>query len=133
MLAIWNFAHVLTAAVHITWWGLNVQMEKFAKWWRQTLEIYWGSFATSYQGCSCEYLQFICKWLQIREIADCIGQKKSKQNLYFTTGKNIFPFTTITAFSIIYYIFYKLLCKHNLKQEGGSIFDKHILRKWVFL
>ena len=27
---IWNFAHVLTAAVHIAWWGLKVWMEKFA-------------------------------------------------------------------------------------------------------
>ena len=35
MLAIWNFAHVLTAAVYITWWGLKFRMEKFAKWWHQ--------------------------------------------------------------------------------------------------
>ena len=28
MLAIWNFAHILTAAVYITWWGLKVPMEK---------------------------------------------------------------------------------------------------------
>ena len=40
MLAIWNFAHVLTAAVYIAWWGLKVRMEKFAKWWRHTLELY---------------------------------------------------------------------------------------------
>ena len=40
MLAIWNFAHILTAAVHIAWWGLKVPMEKFAKWWRHTLELY---------------------------------------------------------------------------------------------
>ena len=40
MLAIWNFAHVLTAAVCIVWWGLKVRMLKFAKWWRHTLELY---------------------------------------------------------------------------------------------
>ena len=28
MLAIWNFAHVLTAAVYIAWWGLKVWMEE---------------------------------------------------------------------------------------------------------
>ena len=39
MLTIWNFAHVLTAAVSITWWGLKVWMDKFAKWWRHTLEL----------------------------------------------------------------------------------------------
>ena len=40
MLAIWNFAHVLTAAVYIAWWGSKVRTEKFAKWWRHTLELY---------------------------------------------------------------------------------------------
>ena len=42
-LANWNFAHVLTAAaVYISWRGLKVRMEKFAKWWRHTLELcYW--------------------------------------------------------------------------------------------
>ena len=40
MLVILNFAHVLTAAVYITWWGLKVWMEKFAKWWHHTLELY---------------------------------------------------------------------------------------------
>ena len=40
MLAIWNFVHVLTAAVYITWWGLKVRMEMFAEWWRHTLELY---------------------------------------------------------------------------------------------
>ena len=39
MLAIWNFAHVLTAAVYITWRGLKIPMEKFAKWWHHTLEL----------------------------------------------------------------------------------------------
>ena len=37
-LAIWNFAHVLTA-VYITWWGFKVWME----WWCHTLELYWAS------------------------------------------------------------------------------------------
>ena len=37
MLAIWNFAHVLTAAVYITWRGLKVRMEKFAKWCRKLI------------------------------------------------------------------------------------------------
>ena len=37
MLTIWNFAHVLTEAVYIAW-GWKVQMKKFAKWWRHTLE-----------------------------------------------------------------------------------------------
>ena len=31
-ITLWNFAHVLTAAVYIAWWGLKVRMEKFAKW-----------------------------------------------------------------------------------------------------
>ena len=35
-----NFAHVLTAAVYISWWGSKVRMEKFEKWWRHTLELY---------------------------------------------------------------------------------------------
>ena len=39
MLAI--YCPFLTAAVHIAWWGLKVRMEKFAKWWRHTLELYW--------------------------------------------------------------------------------------------
>ena len=41
MLAIWNFAHVLTAAVCITWWGSKVRMEKFAKWWRYNNIIFY--------------------------------------------------------------------------------------------
>ena len=40
MLAIWNFAHVLTAVVYIAWWGLKVRMKKFAKWWRHTRTPY---------------------------------------------------------------------------------------------
>ena len=40
MLAIWNFAHVLTAAVYISWWGLKVRMEKFVKWWCHTSVLY---------------------------------------------------------------------------------------------
>ena len=40
MLAIWNFAHVLTAVVFISWWGLEVRMRIFAKWWRHTLGLY---------------------------------------------------------------------------------------------
>ena len=38
MLAIWNFAHVLTADVYmyIALWGLKVRMEMFAKWWHHT-------------------------------------------------------------------------------------------------
>ena len=38
MLAIRNFAHVLTAAVYITWWGLKVRMEC------HTLELYTATF-----------------------------------------------------------------------------------------
>ena len=38
MLAIWHFAHILTVAVYIAWWGSKVRMVKFAKWWRHTLE-----------------------------------------------------------------------------------------------
>ena len=37
MLAIQNFAHILTAAVYSTRWGLKVRMEKFAKY---TLQLY---------------------------------------------------------------------------------------------
>ena len=33
MLEIWNFAHILTEAVYISWWGLKVRMVNFAKWW----------------------------------------------------------------------------------------------------
>ena len=40
MLAIWNFAHVLTVAVYIAWLSLKFRIEKFAKWWRQTSELY---------------------------------------------------------------------------------------------
>ena len=40
MLAIWNFVHVLTAVVFISWWGLEVRMRIFAKWWRHTLGLY---------------------------------------------------------------------------------------------
>ena len=40
MPAIWNFAHVLTAAVYSTWWGLKFQTEKFAQWWRHTSVFY---------------------------------------------------------------------------------------------
>ena len=39
MLTIWNFAHILAAAVYIAWWGLKVWMEKFAKLWCHTLEV----------------------------------------------------------------------------------------------
>ena len=39
-ITMWKFAHVLTAAVCIAWWGLKVRMEKFAKWWHHTLELY---------------------------------------------------------------------------------------------
>ena len=35
-----KFAHVLTAAVYIAWRGLKVWIEKFAKWWCHTLELY---------------------------------------------------------------------------------------------
>ena len=34
-----KFCTVLTAAVYIAWWGLKVRIEKFAKWWRHTLEL----------------------------------------------------------------------------------------------
>ena len=40
MLTIWNFAHVLAAAVYIAWWGLKVRMEIFGKWWRHTSVLY---------------------------------------------------------------------------------------------
>ena len=40
MIAIWNFAHVLAATVYITWWGLKVWMEKFAKLWHHTSVLY---------------------------------------------------------------------------------------------
>ena len=33
MLAIWKFAHVLTATVSLSWRGFKVRMEMFAKWW----------------------------------------------------------------------------------------------------
>ena len=36
---IWNFAHVLIAAVYVAWWGLKVRMEKIAKWCH-VLELY---------------------------------------------------------------------------------------------
>ena len=41
MLAIWKFAHVLTAAVYFAVWGLMVRMEKFEKCWRDTSVLYW--------------------------------------------------------------------------------------------
>ena len=37
---VWNFPHVLTAAVYIIWRASKVWMEKSAKWWRHTLELY---------------------------------------------------------------------------------------------
>ena len=40
MLAIWNFAHILTAVVFISWWGLEVRMRIFAKWWCHTLGLH---------------------------------------------------------------------------------------------
>ena len=40
MLTIWKFARVLTAAVYSAWLGSKVRKEKFAKWWRHTLELY---------------------------------------------------------------------------------------------
>ena len=41
VLAIWNFAHVLTAIVSISWWGFKVQMERFANWWCHISALYW--------------------------------------------------------------------------------------------
>ena len=39
VLAIWNFAHILTATVSCSWWGFKVPIETFAKWCH-TLVLY---------------------------------------------------------------------------------------------
>ena len=61
MLAIWNFAHILTAAVYIAWWGLKVWMKKFAKWWHHTLVLY---TYTHYTFCTIHTSVFVYRTLK---------------------------------------------------------------------
>ena len=61
-LAIWNFAHILTAAVNITWWGLKIRMEKFAKWWCRPLELYMKWTTTTTTTTTTNYLTFKWQW-----------------------------------------------------------------------
>ena len=67
MLAIWNFAPVLTAAVYIARWGWKVRMEKFAKLMTNSINR-----PMSYRLILASHVWLSCSW---RHVLLCLRKK----------------------------------------------------------